>query len=71
MESFESGWIGITAGLRRGEIDQLIDLLADLRDGRLDHFHTHALFDADSPAMVADIEISLADDDEDDNMRLG
>lgn len=69
--NLENGWSLVGVGLRKHEIDSLIDSLQRLRDGSIGHFHLHADFDHESPSLIGDVEISLAGDDEPDNMKLG
>ncbi|GEM_PF-3085917 len=69
--TLEKGWSLVGVGLRKQEIEDLIDLLQGLRDSSIGHFHLHADFDHESPSLIGDIEVSLAGEDEPDNMRLG
>lgn len=69
--NLENGWSLVGVGLRKHEIDRLIDLLQGLRDGSTGHFHLHADFDHETPSLIGDVEVSIAGEDELDNMRIG
>jgi len=71
LESLDTGWSLVGVGLRTSEINEIIKLLELVRDGSIDHFHLHADFEHTSPSGIADVEISLAVDDQPDNMGIG
>ena len=39
LEDFKTGWYEISLGVKKTEIDNLIDRLHDLKKGDIDHFH--------------------------------
>jgi hypothetical protein len=68
LEKFESGWVGLSLGVRPAEIDTLIAKLEALRNGNLGHFHLRN-DDLSGQPGLADVEISLMGD-EVDNLRV-
>lgn len=55
------GWVGISLGLKREEIDQLISLLSGLKDVPDQHFHLSSKYEGGSG--VGDIEIYVQGDE--------
>lgn len=56
LKKFESGWVGLSLAVTRGDIDLLIQRLSALKSGDIGHFHLRTNnFDGDP--SVADVEI--------------
>ena len=68
LEDFKTGWYEISLGVKKTEIDNLIDRLHDLKKGDIDHFHITNNFEGEGG--IGDIEIYLKDDKEEDNIKL-
>ena len=68
MTDFKTGWFGICLVLRQKEIAELKECLDQLATGEVDHFHCSG--DCNGPSGIADIEFSMLDDDETDNMKI-
>jgi hypothetical protein len=67
-EDFESGWSDISVKLSRNEVDRAIELLRELKEGNIGHFHMASRHDDDS--RISDIEFSIAGEEEKHNMDL-
>ncbi|MBL0251073.1 MAG: hypothetical protein IPQ26_10665 [Elusimicrobia bacterium] len=67
MEDFKTGWIKINIGLKKVEIDRLIDLLRMLKKGD-EHFHFASDYEGDKG--VGDIEFYVKADEQPDNMEI-
>ena len=70
MQTFESGWVGISLALRLEEIDALIEHLALLKRGVINHFHIVQNAWGKSPG-VADIELSVLGEAGSEDMQVG
>lgn len=69
VETFESGWCGISLALAPDEIELLLRRLAELRSGSVNHFHMRT--DDFSPDKgVADIEFTILGEGESNNMSI-
>jgi len=68
-EQLKNGWLDVFLAFREHEIEKFITNLEDLKSGRINHFHIRR--DDFSPNEgIADIEISLLRDEENDNMQV-
>ena len=67
IEDFETGWYGLTLGLKEAEIDELINTLRDLKKYKT-HFHLRSEFEGEGG--VGDIEIYYQSDSVPDNLTL-
>ncbi|MBL7663264.1 hypothetical protein JNK13_10995 [bacterium] len=63
------GWIGISLGIKREEIDMLVSLLQALKDEPDQHFHFSSSYQGN--AGIGDIEIYLQVDEPDNMSVLG
>ena len=68
-ENFASGWIGLSMSLRPSEVDRLIELLSQLKNGHLDHLHI-VQTRVETEPNVADVEISIDPESKDGNMSI-
>jgi len=69
LEDWGNGWHGLRLSIKSHEIEHLIGLLQRLRQDPEQHFHISS--DYSGTGGVGDIEISVSDDHELSNMRLG
>lgn len=69
LEDFKTGWFGLQVGLKAQEIDQIIDLLKQVKNRELDHFHARSDFN-DPREGIGDIEFYLAGNDAKHNLSL-
>ena len=67
IEEFNTGWYGLTIGLRDSEIDELIGTLRELKKYKT-HFHLRSKFEGEGG--VGDIEIYYQNDEVPDNLTL-
>ena len=67
IDTFPSGWIGLSIGIKNSEIDRLIESIQELRTSR-SHFHLRSEFKEDSG--IGDIEIYILEDSESDNLVI-
>jgi hypothetical protein len=58
VDRFPSGWIGLSIEMSVDEIDELVDRLNSLKEGRNTHFHIRSN-EMDGEPGVADIEFSM------------
>ena len=67
IEDFKTGWFGLTIGIKKDEIDQLISALNNLKksDG---HFHLRS--DFNGSGGVGDIELYMQNTQEESNLEL-
>ena len=70
LENFESGWVDVLLSLDESEVASLIELLNDLKDGKLGHFHLTAT-DFDGQQGIANVEFSMKGAEDEDNMIVG
>ncbi len=68
-EVYESKWIGISLELNPVEIDKLIERLTRLKSGGIGHFHFRTDNFLTEP-RIADVEISMKESDNGDNMSI-
>jgi hypothetical protein len=68
LEDFKNSWYEISLGVKKDEIDNLIERLHDLKRCNIDHFHVTNNFEGEGG--IGDIEIYLQDDKEKDNIKL-
>lgn len=68
LEDFKNTWYEVSLGVKKAEIDNLIEKLRDLKGGNIDHFHITNNFEGEGG--IGDIEIYLQDDQEVDNIKL-
>ena len=71
IEEYSSGWCGIFLRFDSKEIDRLIESLRLLQEGEIGHFHLVNNSDFSDERGIADIEISLKEKEEQDNMQVG
>ena len=69
-EDFQTGWHGVSMSLSTDEINGLIELLSELNQGSLEHFHIRSLFPENEQSGIADIEISMKGENELDNATI-
>jgi hypothetical protein len=69
LEKHKSGWVGISFAFRRKDIDALIEHLIALKSGQINHFHFRT-DDFSKEEGIADVEISLQEENEADNMWI-
>ena len=69
LETFDSGWIGLSIALGHSEIDVLIQRLNELKSGELGHFHFRC-DNFDAAEGVADIEITTNGVGDVDNLTI-
>lgn len=69
IEDFKTGWYGISFELGTEEIDHLISHLQRLKQGEIGHFHFYEDHTVEKNG-IADVEFSLKDEHESDNMRI-
>lgn len=69
MDKFKSGWVGLSFALRPTEIDQLTSMLSRLKNRDVGHFHFRN-DDFSSQEGVADVEFSVMDEAERDNLKI-
>ena len=67
IDTFPSGWIGLSIGIKTSEIDRLIESIQELRISH-SHFHLRSEFNGDPG--IGDIEIYLLEDSESDNLTI-
>lgn len=67
-KDFESGWVDISLALSYEEIDRVIELLTELKEEKIGHFHLGSRYDDDS--RVSDIEFSVIGKEEKHNMGI-
>lgn len=67
LEDFKTGWFKISIGLRKVEIDKLIDHLMMLKQGE-GHFHFSSDYEGDKG--VGDIEFYVKAGEQPDNMGI-
>jgi hypothetical protein len=67
IEDFKTGWFGLSIGIKKNDVDKLIDALQKIKskDG---HFHLRS--DYHGSGGVGDIEFFILDENETDNMKL-
>jgi len=70
LETFDSGWSGISFALSQDEIDVRIKRLNDLKTDDNGHFHFYCTQDQGHPGIV-DVEISIKGNNDIDNMAIG
>jgi len=70
LENCKSGWVDVSLSLGAAEVAGLIELLNDLKESRLDHFHLTAT-DFSAVEGIANVEFSLKGEAEEDNMSVG
>jgi len=68
LEDWNNGWHGLRLSLRPSDISRLIELLRNLQEDPEQHFHISSDYAGESG--LGDIEISVAGESEQDNMRL-
>lgn len=68
LEDFNTGWFGVSIGMKATEIDKLIENLELLKEDENQHFHLSGDFDGEGG--VGDIEIYIQGKDETDNMSI-
>ena len=68
LEDWNNGWHGLRLALRPAEIERLIQLLRQLKLDPQQHFHMSS--DYAGASGLGDIEVSVAGEDEPDNLRL-
>jgi hypothetical protein len=61
IEDFKTGWFGITLGVKKSELDLLINRLQALKGDPTQHFHLSA--DFTGSGGVGDIEIFVDSED--------
>jgi hypothetical protein len=67
-EDFEKGWIEIGIGIKKEEIEKIIENLRHLKNNPDQHFHFSSKYENDS--KIADIEIYIQGDKQKDNMSI-
>ena len=67
LEDFETGWYGLTLGLKESEIDELVKTLTQLKEYKT-HFHLRSAFEGEGG--IGDIEIYYQDDSASNNLTL-
>ncbi len=67
IEDFNTGWYGISIGLKDVQIDKMIQALQKLKLSK-DHFHARS--DYQGSAGIGDIEFYWMDDDSKENMKI-
>jgi len=65
IEDFETGWFGISMGIKKSEIDILIEGLKNLKRNEAQHFHVRSNYEGDGG--VGDIELFIEDENTQDN----
>lgn len=55
LEDFGTGWFGLAIGLKRKEVDILIDSLTHLKEHPDRHFHAHSRFEG--KGGIGDLEV--------------
>lgn len=68
FKNFKNTWYEITLGLKKNEIEGLIEKLRDIQNGDIDHLHISNNFEGEGG--IGDIEIYLQDEEEEDNIKL-
>ncbi len=68
LEDWKNGWHGLRLSLRPGEIQHLIELLQHLQKDPEQHFHISS--DYAGEAGIGDIEVSVATENQIDNIWL-
>ena len=69
LDKFKSGWVGFSLAFSKKEIELLLLRFDELTSGKINHFHLRN-DDFSSDEGVADIEISLVGDNEENNMII-
>jgi hypothetical protein len=69
LETFDSGWVGLSLALGNEEIDLLLRRLNELKSGDINHFHLRNE-DFESKEGMADIEITTMGKNEQNNMTI-
>ena len=67
IEDFKTGWYGLTIGLKKNEINQLISALKALQK-KDNHFHIRG--DYNGPGGVGDIEFYIQDENQQNNLEF-
>ena len=65
IEDFKTGWFGISMGIKKSEIDILIEGLTNLKKNTAQHFHVRSNYEG--KGGVGDIEIFIENEDTPDN----
>jgi hypothetical protein len=65
IEDFNTGWFGISMGIKKPELDVLIQGLENLKQGGDYHFHIRNSFKG--KGGVADVELYIEDENATDN----
>jgi hypothetical protein len=68
LEDFGTGWFGLSIGLKRREVDMLIESLRHLKEHPDGHFHAHNGFEGEGG--VGDLEMCIIPEDFQENMRF-
>ena len=68
LENWNNGWFGVRLAMRPREIRHLIGLLNKLLDDPDQHFHMTSNYAGESG--LGDIELSVASDENLDNMKI-
>ena len=69
LEWSNNGWIGISLGIRRDEIDTLVARLLALKEKPDQHFHVSSTYEGETG--IGDIEIYLQDEEVSNMSLLG
>lgn len=69
MEDFGSGWYEISIGIKKEEVQSLIDHLKELQKDDTQHFHLSSDFSGDG--VVVDIEVYVNQEGEDNLLLSG
>jgi len=68
LEDWKNGWFGVRIGVAPQEVDRLIELLNMIKNDHEQHFHISSEYK--ETGGIGDIEISIASENEDQNMKL-
>lgn len=71
LEDFKTGWYGVTIYLREGEIDLLIEQLAELRRSKDQHSHVSISGDSEAEGGIAYTEFKVQEGEQDDMFFTG
>lgn len=65
IEDFETGWFGISMGIKKSEIDILIEGLQSLKSNKTQHFHIVSNYEGQGG--IGEIEVYVQDESSQDN----
>jgi len=68
IEDFQTGWYGLSLGINKNDVDNLIERLIYIKNNSNEHFHISSNYDGEGG--VGDIEFYILDENEEDNMII-